>query len=265
MYNDEIIGSGKLNYLCGADFVKSQQKFPTGLPLEPNLRCCSVDGDADRLVYYYLDENSKFHLMDGDRIATLVAAYLKEIVQKTGIDLNMGLVQTAYANGASTEYITEKLKVPVACVPTGVKHLHHKALTFDIGVYFEANGDAIADMLLVETILHDKGWNISDWEACYTDLPNRLMKVTVADRNAITTTDAERKCVTPEGLQDEIDALVSKYPKGRAFVRPSGTEDIIRVYAEAATRKEADKLAAEVALKVFELAGGTGTAPEVPQ
>ena len=31
-------------------------------------------------------------------------------------------------------------KVPVACVCTGVKHLHHKALEYDIGVYFEANG-----------------------------------------------------------------------------------------------------------------------------
>ena len=30
--------------------------------------------------------------------------------------------------------------IPVACTPTGVKHLHHKALDFDIGVYFEANG-----------------------------------------------------------------------------------------------------------------------------
>ena len=25
-------------------------------------------------------------------------------------------------------------------MPTGVKHLHHKALEYDIGVYFEANG-----------------------------------------------------------------------------------------------------------------------------
>ena len=25
-------------------------------------------------------------------------------------------------------------------MPTGVKHLHHAALDFDIGVYFEANG-----------------------------------------------------------------------------------------------------------------------------
>jgi len=28
----------------------------------------------------------------------------------------------------------------VACVPTGVKHLHLKAVEYDIGIYFEANG-----------------------------------------------------------------------------------------------------------------------------
>ena len=28
----------------------------------------------------------------------------------------------------------------MACVSTGVKHLHHKAKEFDVGVYFEANG-----------------------------------------------------------------------------------------------------------------------------
>lgn len=31
-------------------------------------------------------------------------------------------------------------EIPVACVYTGVKHLHHKAQEFDIGIYFEANG-----------------------------------------------------------------------------------------------------------------------------
>lgn len=30
--------------------------------------------------------------------------------------------------------------MPVECAETGVKHLHHKAMEFDIGVYFEANG-----------------------------------------------------------------------------------------------------------------------------
>ena len=30
--------------------------------------------------------------------------------------------------------------MPVVCAATGVKHLHKKALEYDIGVYFEANG-----------------------------------------------------------------------------------------------------------------------------
>lgn len=79
------------------------------MPVEPYARCVSVDGDADRVVYYYMDENSKFHLLDGDRIATLIASYLKELLEEIGIDFNLGLVQTAYANGASTEYISKKL------------------------------------------------------------------------------------------------------------------------------------------------------------
>lgn len=49
----------------------------------------------------------------------------------------------------------------------------------------------------------------------------------------ISTTDAERRAVTPPGLQEAIDELVKKYKLSRAFVRPSGTEDIVRVYAEA--------------------------------
>lgn len=55
----------------------------------------------------------------------------------------------------------------------------------------------------------------------------------VADRRVISTTDAERRAVTPPGLQEAIDALVNKYKLSRAFVRPSGTEDVVRVYAEA--------------------------------
>ena len=34
--------------------------------------------------------------------------------------------------------------------------------------------------------------------------------------------------------------------RGRSFVRPSGTEDCVRVYAEADTRENADSLADDV-------------------
>ncbi|XP_070508971.1 phosphoacetylglucosamine mutase [Chironomus tepperi] len=303
--------NGKINHNCGADYVKTSQRPPSGLPEhEPNTRCVSVDGDADRVVYFFIDSNGIFHLLDGDRIATLIADYLMDLVQKCGITLKLGIVQTAYANGASTDYIVDQLKVDVACVPTGVKHLHHKALEYDIGVYFEANGhgtvifsektkeklsialnssatsdeqrdalnkllltidlinetvgDAISDMLLVETILHAKGWNLSDWLATYDDLPNLQQKVKVQDRNIFETTDAERICVKPEGLQDKINEVVKKYKRGRAFVRPSGTEDVVRVYAEAENADDVQLLAAEVSILVYEMANGVGERPMIP-
>ncbi|NXS39040.1 AGM1 mutase, partial [Balaeniceps rex] len=305
LYNDGT--KEKLNHLCGADFVKVHQKPPRGLDMKPNERCCSFDGDADRIVYCYKDATGCFHLIDGDKIATLISIFLKELLAKVGQTLKMAVVQTAYANGSSTRYLKETLKVPVHCVKTGVKHLHHKAQEFDVGVYFEANGhgtvlfskaaetkirqlakeekddekreaakvlenvidlinqtvgDAVSDMLVIEAILALKGLTVQQWDAIYTDLPNRLLKVQVADRRVIDTTDAERRAVTPPGLQEKIDVLVKKYKLSRAFVRPSGTEDVVRIYAEADTQENADALAHEVSLAVYHLAGGKGAPPQ---
>lgn len=80
-------------------------------------------------------------------------------------------------------------------------------------------GDGISDMLTIEAILQAKGWNAEDWDQLYTDLPNRLMTVRIKDRYSVKTTDAERICEKPEGLQQCIDSLVSKYNYGRSFVR----------------------------------------------
>lgn len=169
------------------------------------------------------------------------------------------------------------------CVSTGVKHLHHAAEHYDIGVYFEANGhgtvlfspdtleklathqpstpaqstalnhlisltevinqtvgDALSDMLFVEVVLAHKSYTGQEWDSLYVDLPNRLVKVVVVDRNVFKTEDAERRLVSPPGLQAKIDDLVRRYEGGRSFVRPSGTEDVVRVYAEAAVRSQAD-------------------------
>jgi len=125
----------------------------------------------------------------------------------------------------------------------------------------QAVGDAIGGLLLVEVVLRSPGMSWSSWEQLYRDLPNKQLKLKVADRNIITTADAERVCKTPEGLQEAIDALVAAVPRGRAFVRPSGTEDAVRVYAEAETREATDQLARQVAEVVYEKAGGVGPRP----
>jgi hypothetical protein len=155
---------------------------------------CALDGDADRLVYFYVKDTVKenatfmsqtafaecdtdgdgqlskdefavwhrehsnrdptdaewkhFHeadkngdgsisrleagavpgLLDGDKIAALATAFIKEQLDVLGLTavITVGVVQTAYANGAASAYVQDA-KVPVAFVPTGVKHLHKAA------------------------------------------------------------------------------------------------------------------------------------------
>ncbi|KAF4626515.1 hypothetical protein G7Y89_g11642 [Cudoniella acicularis] len=293
--NDDVLRAENLNHECGADFVKTKQRAPPSSKAGNNERSCSLDGDADRIIYYFIDPDHGFRLLDGDRIATLAASFIGDLAREAGLssELKIGVVQTAYANGASTKYVEKTLGLPVVCTPTGVKWLHHAATKFDVGVYFEANGhgtvvfsqqalkafhtkepqspaqasaletlqaltdlinqtvgDALSDMLLVETILAHKSWTPKEWDLTYTDLPNRLVRVEVGNRNIFKTTDAERKLVEPQGVQAQIDALVAKFKDGRSFARASGTEDAVRVYAEAATRSEADDLANKVSVVV---------------
>lgn len=102
---------GALNNACGADFVKTTQRLPPSLAshLKAGQRACSFDGDADRLMYFYLDERGHFHMLDGDKIAALVAAFIVELVKASGLDdeVKVGIVQTAYANGGSTKYLSD--------------------------------------------------------------------------------------------------------------------------------------------------------------
>ncbi|VIO87056.1 Uncharacterized protein BM_BM13954 [Brugia malayi] len=60
----------------------------------------------------------------------------------------------------------------------------------------------------------------------------------------------ETTCVKPRKLQGAINTIVSKYTDGRSFVRPSGTEDVVRIYAEAATEHDAEAIANEVEVVV---------------
>lgn len=112
---------GALNNGCGADYVKTNQRLPLGFEKEGvqvGERMCAFDGDADRIVFFYLDgpPNSKgsFRLLDGDKIASLAADYINELVHKAGVELEVGCVQTAYANGSSTKYL-KQVRVRIQC------------------------------------------------------------------------------------------------------------------------------------------------------
>ena len=148
------VGDGPLNDRCGAEWVQKGRTPPRGAESAAALgncaRACSLDGDADRIVFHYYDSSGKWRLLDGDKIAALCVSWVSELLGdlKLATPLTMAAVQTAYANGASTRYIETALGLETTCVPTGVKHLHPAAEAYDVGVYFEANGHG--------TVLFDK-------------------------------------------------------------------------------------------------------------
>jgi phosphoacetylglucosamine mutase len=171
---------------------------------------------------------------------------------------------------------------------------------FDIGIYFEANGhgtvvfskayeqfaiqqqqrsnpffvklhqlinpavgDALCDMLLVDFLLQSAlgGWTLQQWNDLYQDLPSRMLKVKVQDRSIIHCNENETECIQPQAVQPLLLEAMSSVNHGRTFVRPSGTEDVVRVYAEAATREEADALASLAAQIVYDTCRGVGDRP----
>ena len=314
--------TSSLNDGVGADYVQKSRAPPKrgGFDaLPPGTRCVSVDGDADRLIYYQIVDATTIQLFDGDKIATMIADFIARLVRDAAPFLpeksvRVGVVQTAYANGASTAYLCQALDEPPACVPTGVKHLHHAAEEmYDVGVYFESNGhgtaifspkaskliedatvealssrampqvealmrlahvqrcvnpavgDAMSGILLVEAILQQQSPNASFEDMYYVDLPSAQTKHVVPDRSKIKTYDAERRVREPLGLQDDIDAAVQKIGReqysdklARCFVRPSGTEDCVRVYAEARDAKCVEALTRAVARAIDERLVETG-------
>lgn len=238
-----------LNNKSGSDYVVNQQCIPSK-DISTNKLCASLDGDADRIVFYY-QEHNHFHLLNGDRISALIAFYIANVLEDTS---NVAVIHTGYSNNAFLEFI-HSLGIRTACTATGVKHLHAEALNYDISIYFESNGhgtvlfnksypelsklqkffhptigDGIMDMFAVLFILQETGLTKEKWTNFYTEYPYTLFKVKVADKNDFMTTENELRLIKPDKLQDYVDSLCGNGT--HAFIRPSGTENCLRVYIE---------------------------------
>lgn len=269
-------GDGKLNHMCGADYVEKELQFPCNMESIPEYeRCCSIDGDADRIVYF-TNIGDKLKLFNGDKIACLFAQFYTKQCEEYNDKPKIGLIQTAYSNGSSTLFARNTMPtVTIQCTHTGVQHLHKEAKQFDIGVYFEANGhgtvlfnqkdivttqpfkgltqllsqltgDAIGNMLAIEFILR-RYTSFKDWMGLYEDLHTKQEKI-YTKRDVFMTTDFGRVCVKPYGLQEVIGKLMVEYAhhKVRAFVRPSGTEDLVRLYVEGSVKSSLEEVASKI-------------------
>jgi phosphoacetylglucosamine mutase len=247
LINHDYTNHELLNKNSGSDYVISERcNSATNDAL-----CFSLDGDADRMVCSYR-HNGSFHLLDGDKICALIAYYISTKI--SNLD-GVAVIHTGYSNNAFVEFI-RALNITTVCAATGVKNLHREALKYDISIYFESNGhgtvifnklseelnelrayfhpsigDGIMNMFAVVYILQQLNMTPEQWVGFYETHPSELFKLRVPDKSLFITSGNEMQLDEPRTCQLFINQLCEKYDC-KAFVRPSGTEDYIRVYIE---------------------------------
>ena len=253
----------KLNSKCSSDYVCTNKTLPDmeGVNVQDRL-CASLDGDADRIVFYSCNKD-QIRILNGDYIAALVFTYLSKQLSNCVQDVTIGYIYTGYTNKACVEYVKslpfpENVKVSHVCTATGVKHLHGEAIRYDVGVYFEQNGhgnvvfkktieeieplvkmyhpvigDGVMDLFATLYILQVLNWNVQEWLNIYTEYPSKLGKCVVLDKDKFKSCENELELIQPLYLQEYIHKLCSSHtPACRAFVRASGTENVVRLYVE---------------------------------
>lgn len=278
---------GILNKNCGADFIKVSQKIPDfdrSIYKKNGIKICgSFDGDVDRLILF----TPEGRIFDGDAQCVFISELLKKEVDRLSLNAEIGVVMSHYSNMGAVDYLRNK-GFFVILAQTGVKNFVKAAKKFDIGVYFEPNGhgsvifskrflekidpksilkiyteifdpcigDAFANLLLFKATLR----SVEDLQK-YKENFTRLMTVKIANKNVIKV-DQNNKVLEPD-IQRLIDEACLLYKGSRAFVRPSGTEDLVRIFSESPNEMHCDKLALNVAQIVYDNCEGVGNHPEI--
>jgi phosphoglucosamine mutase len=191
----------------------------------------AFDGDGDRV----LAVDREGAIVDGDELVALATLHLRAQDRLPG----GGVVVTVMTNfGFHTAMREAGVKVATTAVGDRYVLEELRARGWSLGgeqsghiidMDFVPSGDGIASALLTLEAL--AGRDLAERDAM-DKLPQRLVNVRVADRDAAMASQALRAASEREGAALE--------GRGRVLVRPSGTEQLVRVMVEAPTEEETD-------------------------
>lgn len=204
----------------------------------------AFDGDADRLIA--IDETGA--VIDGDQLIAIAAFDLRE----RGLLRNDAVVVTQMSNGA-LHRVLEGAGIEVVVVEVGDRNVLDALAARDLSLGGEQSGhivyadlattgDGILAGVQLLDVLDGTGQKLSRLAAVVERTPQVLRSVPVADRTRL---DGDRAF-----WKEAQEAQSELGDEGRILVRPSGTEQVVRVMVEAPTDAAAatvaDRLAAAV-------------------
>lgn len=189
----------------------------------------AFDGDGDRCIA--VDEQG--NIIDGDKIMFVLGSYmksqgrLKQDTIVTTVMSNLGLYKAIEANGMHSvqtavgdRHVVEEMRAHGYNI--GGEQSGHVIL-FD----YHNTGDGMLTGIQLLSVMAATGKTLSELAAPVQTYPQKLVNVPVKDKNAW-----EQYPAITDAIKDVEDRMAGD---GRVLVRPSGTESLLRVMAEAKT------------------------------
>jgi phosphoglucosamine mutase len=219
-----------INVGCGATDLATLQQTVASQGLDLGV---AFDGDGDRMLA--VDERGE--PLDGDQILAILALELGVEVVAVTVMTNLGFHRLMAEHGirvvttpVGDRYLLEALRREGGLL--GGEQSGHVVWLRD-----HVAGDGLAAALLLCGAL--RGRTLSEAASVMSHYPQAKRNVRAARREV------------PLGILEEADRITAELgEKGRVLVRPSGTEPVIRVLAEAETAEEAGKICASIAALV---------------
>jgi phosphoglucosamine mutase len=196
----------------------------------------AFDGDSDRLIA--VDENGE--IVDGDKIMYIIGSYLssKGLLEKntivTTVMSNLGFHKALDAKGIQKEitavgdrYVVEEMRK--SGYNLGGEQSGHVVI-----MDYNTTGDGQLTGVQLTKIMQETGKKLSELASEVTIYPQKLVNIRVEN-------SMKDKAMEVPAIREIIEKMEAEMAgNGRILVRPSGTEPLLRVMAEAPTHEEVD-------------------------
>ncbi len=214
----------------------------------------AFDGDGDRSIFC----DNKGEVMTGDRSALLLARHILQ--NSPG-----SKVVTCLNSGTAIEAIARQFDSSVIRTKVGSVEISRKMVVTGAVLGFEENGgfmygkhnqvrDGVMALGLMLDLLASSGMTVADLMGTLPPSYTTKDKIQCTPEQAARLVD----CLSSEFPgSDTTDGIkISSGPREWVMIRPSGTEPIVRVYAEAGSQEKLDDLMRNYVSKAKSLISG---------
>lgn len=196
----------------------------------------AFDGDSDRLIA--VDETGE--IVDGDRIMFIIGKYLSE----KGLLAHNTIVTTVMSNLGFHKAL-DKQGINKAITAVGDRYVveEMRRSGYNLGgeqsghviiMDYNTTGDGQLTAIQLTKVMKETGKSLSELAAEVTIYPQKLVNIRVENSMKERAMEVPAIANIIAKMEDEMAG------NGRILVRPSGTEPLLRVMAEAPTDAEVD-------------------------